>query len=51
MTKPLCALDEQAEHGLVNFLDTKAKFPHLKKLPVKGSCLSEFTDWRYSQSC
>ncbi len=42
-------------HGLINYIDTKAKCRHRKKLTcVKvlcGRCLSEFVDWRYSQSC
>jgi hypothetical protein len=32
-------------HGLINSIDNKPKFRHLKKLPVKGlcnRCLSEF---------
>jgi len=61
-------------HRLINYIDTKAKCRHLKKLTCKGtlrqlfmrvyyrleiqsvmfglcgSCLSEFIDWRYSQS-
>jgi hypothetical protein len=39
-------------HGLINYIDTKAKCRHLKIL--KGfccRCLSEFIDWRYRQSC
>ncbi len=42
------------EHGLINYIDTKAKCRHLKYGPVqelRGRCLSEFIDWRYSQSC
>jgi hypothetical protein len=34
-------------HGLVNYVDTKAKWCHLKKLTCKGLCgrsLSEFID-------
>ncbi len=42
-------------HGLINYIDIKAKCRHLKKSwPVKGlcgSCLSKFIDWRFSQSC
>jgi hypothetical protein len=37
-------------HGLINYIDTKAKCRHLKHWPVKGlggRCLSEFIDWRY----
>ncbi len=37
--------------GLINYKETKAKCPHPKKLPIKGFCLSEFIDRRYSQSC
>ncbi len=47
-------LGEGKEHGLTNFIDTKAKCSHLKNLILKvprGRCLSEFRDWRYSQSC
>jgi hypothetical protein len=35
-------------HGLVNYIDTKAKFRHLKKSKKEGlcgRCLSEFIDW------
>ncbi len=38
----------------INFIDTKAKYRHLKNWSVKGlcgRCLSKFIDWRYSQSC
>ncbi len=41
-------------HGLINYIDTKAKCHHLKNKSVEGlcgRCLSEFIDWRYSQSC
>ncbi len=41
-------------HRLINYIDTKAKYRHLKYWTVKGlcgRCLSEFVDWRYSQSC
>ncbi len=40
-------------HGLIKYTDTKAKCRHLKKFSCKGTfrlCLSEFIDWRYSQS-
>jgi hypothetical protein len=40
--------------GLIDYIDTKAKFRHLKKLTCKGTLqqvLSEFKDWRDSQSC
>jgi hypothetical protein len=39
---------------LINYIDTKTKCRHLKRWLVKGlcdRCLSEFIDWRYSQSC
>jgi hypothetical protein len=35
-------------HGLSNYIDTKAKCGHLKKLTCKGTCgrcLSEYIDW------
>ncbi len=41
-------------HGLINYIDTKAKCRHLKYLSVKGlcgRCLPEFIDWRYRQYC
>ncbi len=42
-------------HGLINYIDTKAKCHHPKNLTCKtglcGRCLSEFIDWRFSQSC
>ena len=41
-------------HGLINYIDTEANC-HLKKFTCKGTfaagLLSEFIDWRYSQSC
>jgi hypothetical protein len=38
-------------HGLINYIDTKAKCRHLKKFTC-GRCLSVFIDRRrYSQSC
>ncbi len=47
----------RVNHRLINYIDsvdTKANCRHLKYLPVKvglcGRCLSEFIDWRYSQS-
>ncbi len=44
----------QKQHGLINYIDTKAKcLPSKKNWPVKGLSgrfLSEFIDWRYSQS-
>ncbi len=39
--------------GLINYIDTKANWCHPKNWAVKGlwcRCLSEFMDWRYSQS-
>jgi hypothetical protein len=39
--------------GLINYWDTKSKCRHLNNWPVKGlctRCLSEFIEWRYSQS-
>ncbi len=38
-------------HGIINFVDTKAKCRHLKNFTCKGRCLSGFTDWRNRQSC
>jgi len=38
------ALSKTADHGLINYIDTKAKC-HLKKLTGKGRCLSDFIDW------
>ncbi len=43
-----CGSDE-AGHGLVNYIDSKAKFRHLKNWPVKG-LRQVLIDWRYSQS-
>ncbi len=40
-------------HGLINNMETKAKCPHLKNVPVnglRGRRLSELIDWRYHQS-
>ncbi len=42
-------------YGLIKYIDTKAKCRHLKNWPAKGLVfcgryLSEFVDWRYSQS-
>ncbi len=37
-------------HGLINYINTIAKCRHLKNW-LCGRCLSEFIDWRYSQSC
>ncbi len=39
-----------AKHGLINYIDTKAKCRHPKILTCKGRCLSEFIDWRQGQS-
>ncbi len=36
------------EHGLINYIDAKAKCRHLKKFTCKGTLrqgLSEFIDW------
>ncbi len=42
-------------HGLMNYIDTKSKCRHLKKIDMKrvlcGRCFSDFIDWRYSHSC
>ncbi len=39
-------------HGIINYVDTKAKkCRHLKKFTRKGRCLSGVTDWRNRQSC
>ncbi len=44
-------------HGLINFIDTKAKCRNLKKLTFRGTLRQVFInqslyiDWRYSQSC
>ncbi len=43
-----------SNHGLNIYIETKAKCRHLKKWPENGfcgRCLTEFIDWRYSQSC
>jgi hypothetical protein len=43
-----------SDHGLINYIDTKAKMSLSKKSDLKGPCgrgLPEFIDWRYSQSC
>jgi hypothetical protein len=40
-------------HGLIYYINNKAKCRHLKNLPIKGlcgRCLSEIIDWRYDQS-
>ncbi len=37
-------------HGLINFIDTKASSKNNMQ-GLCGRCLSEFLDWRYSQSC
>ncbi len=39
-------------HGLMNYIDTKAKCHHLKKLTCTRTMRqADFIDWRYSQSC
>jgi hypothetical protein len=37
-------------HGIINYIDTKAKCRHLKQLTCKGACryFSELIDCRYS---
>ncbi len=46
---------DSLKHGLINYIDTKAKCCHLKKLTCKGTLrqvfLRVYMDWRYSQSC
>jgi hypothetical protein len=39
------SVTENPGHGLINYIDTKAKCCHLKNWPVKGLC-----GWRYSRS-
>ncbi len=49
-----CSTYVSVWRAIVNYIDTKAKCRHLKKMTCKrlcGKCLSEFIDWRYSQSC
>ncbi len=46
----------QCTHGLINYIDNKAKCRHLKKLTYKeglcGRCFqSLYVDWWYRQSC
>ncbi len=46
--------DFAADHGLINYIETKAKGCHLKNLPVKGlwgRCLSEFIGLRQINNC
>jgi hypothetical protein len=39
-------------HGLINYIETKTKCLHLKKLTCKGALRQMFIrDWRYIQSC
>ncbi len=48
MSKPL----HSSDHGIINYIDTKAKYRQQKNLLVKGlcgRCLQSL--WRYSQSC
>ncbi len=46
---------QTSDHGLINYMGTKAKCRCLKKLTCKGTVrqifVSEFIDWRYSQTC
>ncbi len=35
-----------SSHGLINYIDTKAKCCHRKNLPVKGLCGRRFSVWR-----
>ncbi len=45
---------EYKPHGLINYIDTKAKCRHLKNWPADGlcaGCFSEFIDRRHSESC
>jgi hypothetical protein len=46
---------EQCYHGLINYIDTKAKCRHLKKFTCQGTLRQVFVrvyiDKRYSQSC
>jgi hypothetical protein len=40
-----CGTTQDVLHGLINYIDTKAKCRNLKNLPAKGlcgRCLSEF---------
>jgi len=42
--------DFAADHGLINYIETKAKGCHLKKFTCKGTlrqCLSKFIGWSY----
>jgi hypothetical protein len=39
-----------SRHGLINYIDTKQNIVILKNGPVKGFCLSELIDCRYSQT-
>ncbi len=52
---PLSLQGDWPEHGLTNYKDTKNKMSSSKNnLTVnrlRGRCLLEFIDWRYSQSC
>ncbi len=46
---------EHVNHGLINYIETKAQCRLQKKLTWKGTLwqvfLSEFLDWIYSESC
>ncbi len=45
--------NDWGNYGLTNYIDINAKCRHLKNFvkALCGMCLSEFIDWRYSQSC
>jgi hypothetical protein len=34
-----------ASHGIINYIDTKAKYLHLNKMPVKGLCVRCLLVW------
>ncbi len=47
-------IKQHSPHGLINYIDIKAKYRHLKKLTWKGTSQQVFIrviDWWYSQSC
>ncbi len=51
-----CCHNTRVEGGrIINYIDTKAKCRHLKKLTCTGTWrkvfIRVFIDWRYSQSC
>jgi hypothetical protein len=41
---------QMEQQGIINYIDTKAKCHHLKKLTLLRDFAAEFIDWRYSQS-